>query len=247
MDFLTVGGALLALLAILLGQMFEGGHIGSLINGPAFLIVFGGTLGAIMLQAPVDVFKRAANMAFWVVNPPRTMTGAIIQRVAHWSTIARREGLLGLEKVLDDEREPFIRKALQLLVDGREPTVIRATLEVDIDSKEQYDLSAARLFEAMGGYAPTIGILGAVMGLIHVMENLSEPSKLGAGIATAFVATIYGVGIANLILIPMGNKLKAIVLRQARQREMFMEGVIAIAEGENPRNIEAKLRGFGLP
>lgn len=166
------------------------------------------------------------------------------EKIVNWSNIARREGLLGLEAIAEEEEDPFARKGLQLLVDGGEPEVIRAILEVEIDNKEYQDIQAAKVFDGMGGYSPTIGIIGAVMGLIHVMNNLADPSKLGGGIATAFVATIYGVGFANLLFLPMANKLKSQVHNQTRFREMLVEGVISIAEGENPRNIETRLQGY---
>ncbi len=244
MDLLTIVGIVFAIGAILVGQALEGGHASSLGNLPALLIVGGGTMGAIMIQAPMDVFKRAVSLAVWVVIPPSLDADKIIKKVVGWSNVARKEGLLGLEAASDAERNEFARKGLQLLVDGSEPDTIRGILEVELSAKETFDLAAAKLFESMGGYSPTIGILGAVMGLIHVMENLSDPSKLGAGIATAFVATIYGVGVANLILLPVASKLKAQVQRETQFREMIIEGVIAIAEGENPRNIETKLKGY---
>jgi chemotaxis protein MotA len=152
--------------------------------------------------------------------------------------------LLGLETLAESEPEPFARKGLQLLVDGSEPDTIRAIMEVDLNAREYSDIHAAKVFEGMGGYSPTIGIIGAVMGLIHVMNNLADPAKLGAGIAVAFVATIYGVGLANLFFLPMANKLKNIIHAQTQFREMIVEGIVSIAEGENPRNIETKLRGY---
>ena len=158
--------------------------------------------------------------------------------------MARKEGLLGLEGVADAEPDPYARKGLQLLVDGAEPEVIRSILEVDLFTQESRDLQAAKVFESMGGYAPTIGIIGAVMGLIHVMGNLANPAQLGSGIAVAFVATIYGVASANLVLLPVASKLKSIAMRQSRYREMLLEGILSIAEGENPRSIELKLQGF---
>jgi chemotaxis protein MotA len=161
-----------------------------------------------------------------------------------WALVARKDGLLGLESTAESERDAFAQKGLQLLVDGAETEVIRSVLEVELLSQEERDLQAARLFEAMGGYSPTIGIIGAVMGLIHVMGNLADPSKLGTGIATAFVATIYGVGAANLLLLPVAAKIKTLVRRQSVQREMLIQGFIAIADGENPHTIEMKLEGY---
>ena len=140
--------------------------------------------------------------------------------------------------------DPFARKGLQLLIDGSEPESIRSILDVEVGTKEHFDLQAANIYESMGGYSPTIGIIGAVMGLIHVMGNLSDPSRLGSGIAVAFVATIYGVGSANLVFLPLAKKLKNIVHEQMQYRDMIIEGVVSIAEGENPRNIETKLHGY---
>jgi chemotaxis protein MotA len=244
MDILSITGIILGIGAILIGQQLEGGHIGTLINGPAALIVLGGTTGAALLQTPMPVFVAAVRSYKWIFSPPTMVPDEAIEKIIEWSNIARREGLLGLEAASETEEDMFARKGLQLLVDGSEPETIRSILETEVESKEHFETQAARVWEGMGGYAPTIGIIGAVMGLIHVMGNLSDPSQLGAGIAVAFVATIYGVGSANLILIPSGTKLKAIAADRSRFREMIMEGIISIAEGENPRNIEVKLQGY---
>ena len=244
MDLLAIVGITVAVAAILLGQVWEGGRAASLVNGPALLIVGGGTFGAMMIQAPFDVFRRAMQMLPWVIAPPRGLTREQVRKVVGWGQKARKNGLLGLEDDLDRETDPFARRALQMLVDGKDPATIRMVLEMEINTRENYDLAAARIFESMGGYAPTIGIIGAVMGLIQVMENLSDPTRLGSGIATAFVATIYGVALANLFLLPVANKLKALVRRQSQRRELIMEGVISIADGENPRNIEMKLKSL---
>ncbi|WP_375739170.1 flagellar motor protein [Pseudomonas boanensis] len=244
MDVLSLIGVILALVAIIGGNYLEGGHVSALLNGPAALIVLGGTLAAAFLQTPISVFKRALTIIRWILLPPRVDLPGGINRVVNWSLTARKEGLLGLEMAADSEPDAFARKGLQLLVDGTEPESIRTILEVDLFTQEGRDLQAAKVFESMGGYAPTIGILGAVMGLIHVMGNLADPSQLGNGIAVAFVATIYGVGFANLLLLPVGNKLKSIAIRQSRFREMLLEGILSIAEGENPRSIELKLQGF---
>jgi len=244
MAVLSLIGLILAFVAIVGGNFMEGGHVGALINGPAALIVLGGTLAAALLQSPLSSFKRALQIIRWIFFPPRVDLAGGIDRVVNWSLTARKEGLLGLEGVADAEPDPYARKGLQLLVDGAEPEAIRSILEVDFLTQESRDIQAAKVFESMGGYAPTIGIIGAVMGLIHVMGNLADPSQLGNGIAVAFVATIYGVASANLILLPVANKLKAITLRQSRYREMLLEGLLSIAEGENPRSIELKLQGF---
>ncbi|KRW59482.1 flagellar motor protein [Pseudomonas sp. TTU2014-080ASC] len=244
MDVLSIIGVILAFVAILGGNYLEGGHVSALLNGPAALIVLGGTLGAALLQTPMTVFKRALSIIGWIFLTPQIDLSGGINRVVGWSMTARKEGLLGLEAVADSEADPYARKGLQLLVDGAEPEAIRSILEVDLYTQEARDLQAARVFECMGGYAPTVGIIGAVMGLIHVMGNLADPSMLGSGIAVAFVATIYGVGVANLLLLPIANKLKSVVQRQSRYREMLLEGILSIAEGENPRSIELKLQGF---
>jgi chemotaxis protein MotA len=183
-------------------------------------------------------------MLFWTFLTPADNSDETIEKIVNWSNIARKEGLLGLENIEETESDLFARKGLQLLIDGSEPESIRSIMNVDIGTKEHFDMHAAKVFESMGGYSPTIGILGAVMGLIQVMGNLSDPSKLGSGIAVAFVATIYGVGAANLLFLPIANKLKNIVHRQALMREMIVEGMASIAEGENPRNIETKLLGY---
>ncbi|MFV0455689.1 MAG: flagellar motor protein [Pseudomonas sp.] len=244
MDVLSLIGLILAFVAIVGGNFLEGGHVSALLNGPAALIVLGGTLGAVLLQTPITVFMRAMSIVSWILFPPRIDLAQGISQVSSWSSTARKEGLLGLEPVAETERDPYARKGLQLLVDGAEPEVIRSILEVDLYTQESRDLRAAKVFESMGGYSPTIGIIGAVMGLIHVMGNLADPSQLGGGIAVAFVATIYGVGFANLLVLPIGNKLKNIVHTQTTYREMLLEGVLSIAEGENPRSIEMKLQGF---
>jgi chemotaxis protein MotA len=244
MDILSISGVFVGVSAILLGIMLDGGDISSLVNVPALIIVFGGTFGATLLQFPPAVFVRSMKMLSWVLISRKVDLSAQIDKIIYWSHLARKEGLLGLENALPNEKDPFIKKGLQLLVDGNDSDTIRDILELDIDSKESMGLQAAGLYEAMGGYAPTIGILGAVMGLIHVMQNLTNPGLLGQGIATAFVATIYGVGSANLIFLPVANKLKAHVLALTQAREMLVEGIISIVEGDNPRNIKLKLGGY---
>jgi chemotaxis protein MotA len=230
--------------AVIGGNILEGGHTESLLQLTAFLIVIGGTLGAVMLQTPLTTFMRSIEIMPWIVMPPKFETTQTIQKIVEWSKISRREGLLGLESFAEEEPDAFSKKCLQLLVDGNEPDTIRVIMEVELSTEENRDLMAAKVFESAGGYSPTIGIIGAVMGLIHVMQNLSDPSKLGSGIAVAFVATIYGVGAANMVLLPIANKLKSIIGKQAQFREMIMEGIIAIAEGENARYIESRLQGY---
>ncbi len=244
MDSLSVLGIIVGLGAVLFGQYLEGGHIETLLNGPALLIVLGGTLGAIMLQSPYTAVARAFNLFNWIFKPPTFALDSAISRMIKWSQVARKEGLLGLENQVTHEPDMFVRKGMQLLIDGNEPEVIRETMEIELFAKEELDMQAAHVFESMGAYAPTLGILGAVMGLIHVMGNLADPDQLGGGIAVAFVATVYGVGFANLIFIPCANKLKAVIRKQSHFREMLIEGIVAIAEGENPRSMQGRLRGF---
>lgn len=244
LDVLTLLGILLAFVAVVGGNALEGGHPSSLLQLTAFVIVVGGTLGAILVQTPMAVFLHAMHIARWVFFPPLQEFHKSIDTIVGWGLIARREGLLGLEGEYEKVSDPFAQKGLQLLVDGSEPEVIRNILDVHIANEESHNLRAARVFEGMGGYSPTIGIIGAVMGLIHVMNNLADPNSLGSGIAVAFVATIYGVGLANLLLLPMANKLKTVIDDQVLYREMIMEGLVSIAEGENPRNIESKLQSY---
>lgn len=244
MDKISVLGVLLGIVAIIGGQLLEGGHVASLSQPTALLIVLGGTMGAVMLQSPYATFVRGVRMVRWVWYPPVVDYVQLIKQVSSWSQVSRREGLLALESVINQLKDDFARKGLQLLVDGAEPERLREVLEVEISTYEEEMKLSARIWEAAGGYSPTIGILGAVMGLIHVMENLSDPSKLGAGIAVAFVATIYGVGLANLVFLPMANKLKAHINRLIVQREMIVDGLVGIANGDNPRIIESRLQGY---
>lgn len=244
MDFSSLIGIAVALAGIIGGQLLEGGYVGSLLQSAAFLIVLGGTAGAVMVQSPGRVFVRGVRMVKWVVLPPEFEPQRMIADILRWSHAARKEGLLSLEQHADMAVDPFTHKGLQLLADGAEAEKLREAMEVEIITFEEYHRQAARVWEAAGGYAPTIGILGAVLGLIHVMENLSEPARLGSGIAVAFVATIYGVGLANLVFLPVANKLKVLIARQVLLREILVDGLVSIASGENPRMIENRLLGY---
>ena len=244
MDRGSLIGLGLALLAILGGQTMEGGHIGLFVQPAAFVIVMGGTLGAVLLHYPLPVFLQGVRMAKWVFRPPESEGVQLIRRVVQWSHTARQDGLLALERHLNITPDSFQKAGLQLLIDGANADKLRDTLDVQIASFETNERQAARVWEAAGGYSPTLGILGAVMGLIHVMENLSDPSKLGAGIAVAFVATIYGVGLANLVFLPIANRIKFTIARRVTEREIISDGLIGIAQGDNPRIIEARLKGY---
>jgi len=244
MDLLSLAGLFIGFFALLGGNYLEGGTWQSLLNGPAALIVLGGTFGAAILQTPKPSLQRAITLFPWVFLPPRQEFKKGIYQVVSWAQAARKDGLLGLENMSESEKDHFSKKGLQMLVDGSEPDVIRHVLENDLLVAEQRDFDAVNFYECMGGYAPTIGIIGAVMGLIHVMQHLTDPSELGPGIAIAFVATIYGVALANLFLIPIASKLRHCVREKGQYRELMIEGIIAIADGENPKAIEMKLSGY---
>ncbi len=245
MDALTLIGILTSVLAITIGQFIEGGSIQTLMNVSALLIVLGGTIGAVMVQTPLGTFKRAFIILPWVLTPPRLDFESCRNKIFDLARKARQMGLLSLEDHLEVEKNPLINKGLELLVIGVDKLTIRQVLEDEIERAEERDIHAAQVFESMGGYSPTIGILGAVLGLIQVMRHLSEPSELGLGIAVAFVATIYGVGMANLIFLPVANKLKSYIARQVHYDEMIVEGLVAIASGESPGILLLKLNNFG--
>lgn len=244
MDRLSVIGAVLALASLLVGSMLKGAGLSALWSPAAFVIVVLGTIAAILIQTSMPTFKRALKIVRWVFQPPVQDRVAVIAQIVEWSTTARKQGLLGLEAQVQSQPDPFLRKGLQMVVDGVEPEAIRQMLEIELHGQGSRDLAAAKVWEGMGIYSPTLGIIGAVLGLIAVMKNLADPSKLGQGIAAAFTATIYGIGMANLALLPIASKLKALINAQTEEREMIVEGLIAIAQGENPRNIEARLNGY---
>ena len=244
MDLVSLIGTILAFLVIIIGTILKGSTVGALLNPAAFVIVFFGTAASLMVQTPGAVLKRALGMFPLVYKPPVHNPADLISRVVGWSEISRRQGLLGLEAQIEAESDSFMKKGLQLLVDGGEPEAIRSVLEVEMGTREHVDLVATKVYENAGIYSPTLGIIGAVMGLMAVMQNLADPSKLGHGIAAAFVATIYGVALANMLMLPMSARLKGMVHKQTQMREIFIEGLVSIAQGDNPRQIEAKLQGY---
>jgi chemotaxis protein MotA len=244
MDMLTVVGVIMAFVAVIIGAILKGAGVMALLNPAAFVIVVVGTFAASLIQTPKVTFMRAWKIAPWIFKPPLEDHEQIIAKMVEWSETARKQGLLGLEPALETESDPFAQKALQMLVDGTEPDKIRESLEMELEVKEKANTASAKVFEGLGIYAPTLGIIGAVLGLIAVMKNLADPSKLGPGIAAAFTATIYGIGLANLFFLPIANKLKDVIKNQSHAKEMIIEGIIAIAEGENPRNLETKLKSF---
>ncbi|MCC8539683.1 flagellar motor protein [Xanthomonas axonopodis pv. poinsettiicola] len=244
MDRLSIIGLVLAIVAIVGGSVLKGAGISSLWSPAAFVIVIVGTVAAILLHTSPAVFRRAFKILRWVIRPPVSDRPQLVARIVEWSNIARRQGLLGLEDQLPRQSDAFLRKGLQMLVDGVEPEAMRHMLEIEVDNQERQDLAAAKVFEGMGIYAPTLGIIGAVLGLMAVMKNLADPAMLGHGIAAAFTATIYGIASANLLFLPVAAKLKSVIHCSTNEREMAIEGLIAIAQGENPRNIESKLAGY---
>ena len=235
---------MLAGCAILVGAVLKGAGLMALVSSAAFMIVIVGTVGAICMQTPLRIMRRALHILPWVLKPPLQHPEAVVRKMLEWSNVARKQGLLALEPMVNREKDEFTRKALQLVVDGSEPDTIRGIMEVELETRERTDYMGARVFEGMGVYAPTLGIIGAVLGLMAVLQNLADPSKLGHGIAAAFTATIYGIGLANLFFLPVAAKLKTIVQAQSQFREMIIEGMLSIAQGENPRSIESKLQGF---
>lgn len=247
MDLGTILGLLLAIGAILGGQALEGGSVGSIMQLTAALIVIGGTFGACMVQFPISVFLSSMGSAMHAFFSPKIRNADIIVEITQYANKARRQGIISLEADVENIKDPFLKKALNMAVDGIEPKALRETMEVEMTNIEEEGELPIKFWEAAGGYSPTIGIIGAVLGLIHVMENLTDPSKLGGGIAVAFVATVYGVSLANIVYLPIAGKLKLRHKAHMVSKEIILMGVIAILEGENPRLIEDKLKSYLSP
>jgi chemotaxis protein MotA len=244
MDYPTIIGLVVGFGGILGGQALEGGHIGSVMQAAAAVIVFGGTIGAGLVAFPSNVIKKSLSLAknaFIHIDPNYPV---IISSLVELAGVARRDGVLALEQRLNDIEDPFIKKAIGFVVDGVDANVTRDSLEAEIFKNFEEEVNGGKFWETMGAFSPTIGIIGAVLGLIHVMENLSDPSKLGSGIAVAFVATVYGVGIANLILLPMGKKIIIKAGEEKDRKTVIAEGVLSIQEGLNPRVLEEKLKSY---
>ncbi len=246
-DIASLAGLFGAIALILLGQHLEGGHIGSILQPTAALIVFGGTLGATMLSFPLDVTIGCGKALLSVFMNKQEDLPSLIRELIEFATISRKDGLLALQKPLQEVHDPFLKKALQLVIDGTQEKALREMLEVEIETTEHTHENYAKYLEACGGYAPTVGILGAVLGLIHVMENLSDPSALGGGIATAFVATVYGVGSANLLFLPAAGKLKIMKDEHGKMMTIIVEAIVAIQQGENPTQLKERLKGYLTP
>jgi chemotaxis protein MotA len=244
LDLATCGGLILALGGILGGLILEGGNIRDVAQLTAALIVFGGTLGAVLVTTPVRTLLGAVRKIGLVFASREQNPEAVIEEVIRFATKARRSGIVSLEKDVEAVADPFLRKALGLAVDGMDLSELRKMMDLEIALEEQRNEEQARVYEAAGGYAPTIGIIGAVLGLIQVMKNLENIEEGGRGIAVAFVATVYGVGSANILFLPAGNKLKARARQQALTRELALEGVSAIVEGLNPKLIRMRLEAY---
>jgi chemotaxis protein MotA len=239
-DLTSLLGLALALAGIIVGHTLDGGKFSSLIQPAAFAIVVVGTFGAVLLQTKSKAFVRGVRMLRWVFVTPPDRRQALAREIHLWSLSARRDGLLSLEQYMA-KADPFIQKGLRLVVDGIQPDKLRSLMHTEINNYEFRERQAARIWESAAGYAPTVGILGAVLGLIHVMENLSDPSKLGAGIAVAFVSTIYGVGLANLFFYPVGNKIKGIVTERVAQYEILADVFHDIATGDYTRVLDERV------
>jgi chemotaxis protein MotA len=244
MDIASIGGIILALAGILVGMMIEGGSIMEIVKPTAAMIVCGGTAGACMLQFPMHIFLAACKDIVKVFLHKGHDGEAIVQQIVGFANTARKSGIVSLDGELKNIGDPFLKQALTLAVDGTESSEVRKIMQLELDNKSEIEEKIPAVFEAAGGYSPTVGIIGAVLGLIQVMKNLSDIDEVGRGIATAFVATIYGVAVANLICLPAAGKLKFRHREEVMIKEMMLEGVLSILEGMNPRMIETKLRTF---
>ena len=244
MDKASWGGVVLGLGGIVGGLLLEGGSISQIVQPTAAMIVFGGTLGAVLLQFPLPVVLSAAGRLAHVFFLPNINPGGRVQELVEYAKRARREGIVSLDAELDQIQDSCLQKSLMLAVDGTEPQELRKLMELDFENQAESEEKIPQVFESAGGFSPTIGIIGAVLGLIQVMQHLDKIDEVGKGIAVAFVATIYGVGAANLFLLPVAGKLRIRIREEQVLRELTLEGVVSLLEGMNPRMLETKLRGF---
>lgn len=226
------------------GLLLEGGNLGQIVQPTAAMIVFGGTLGAVMLRFPLPVVLHAMRRFGSVFVTPKDNAQGTIRRLVRYAQKARKDGIVSLDAELPQIEDPFLKKTLMLAVDGTEPEELRKIMELELDNQAEYEEQVPQVFESAGGFAPTIGIIGAVLGLIQVMQHLDKIDEVGRGIAVAFVATLYGVGSANLLYLPVAGKMKLRIREEQIAREMTLEGVASILEGMNPRMLETKLLGF---
>ena len=244
MDKSSVIGVLLAAAGIVAGLLIEGGSLGQILQPTAAMIVFGGTLGAVMLQFPLATVLAAFKKFVQVFIGKQRDVGKALKQILDFANKARRSGIVSLDQDLGKIHDPFLKQAIMLAVDGTEPSELRKIMEIQIENRAEDEERIPAVFESAGGFSPTIGIIGAVLGLIQVMQHLDKIEEVGKGIAVAFVATIYGVGLANLILLPSAGKLKIRIQEERLYKEMMLEGVVSILEGMNPRMIEIKLQSF---
>jgi len=244
MDKASISGLLLAITGILAGLLLEGGSIGQIIQPTAAMIVLGGTIGAVLLQYPMSTIQASIRSLSQIFLSPQDENLKVVGMLVGFASKARRMGLVSLDRDLDSVEEPFLRQALTLAVDGSEPEELRKIMSLTQDARMDGEDRVPAVFESAGGFAPTFGILGAVLGLIQVMQHLDRIEQVGKGIAVAFVATIYGVGAANLFFLPIAGKLRIRIREEQQRREMMLEGVISILEGINPRMLQTKLSGF---
>jgi len=244
LDFSTLTGIVVALAGIVGGLILEGGRFSDISSITAGMIVVAGTLGAVMITTPLHQLLNAARSlpgVFWDSTPSNSES---ISQILHFARQARRTGLTSLESEVNQLDDPFMRKGLSLAVDGADLQDIRRIMELEIELAEHRGEAEAKVFETAGGYSPTIGIIGAVLGLIQVMKHLEDIEKVGHGIAVAFVSTVYGVAFANLLLLPAGAKLRARLESRLKNQELVLEGVLSLAEGMNPMLIQSKLDAY---
>ncbi len=243
-DIATLGGLILAFGGIVGGLVLEGGKLKDVTQLTAAIIVLGGTCGAVMVSTPMNILWGAARRLVHVILDKSETPEAVIDELIGYAASARRNGLVALENDAMNIQDYFLRKALNLAVDGTDLQEIRGMMQLEIELSENQAMAEAKVFDAAGGYSPTIGIIGAVLGLIQVMKNLANIAEVGHGIAVAFVATVYGVGLANIVLLPAATKIKARIESETALRELKLEGVVAIVEGMNPKLIRGKLEAY---
>jgi chemotaxis protein MotA len=243
-DKASWGGVALCLCGVLGGLLLEGGNLSQVLQPTAAMIVFGGTAGAVLIQFPLPVVLEALRRLGHVFWQPKHNPAETVRELVSYANRARREGIVALDAEVSQIQEPFLKKSLMLAVDGTEPQELRTMMELELQNQANHEERIPEVFESAGGFSPTVGILGAVMGLIQVMQHLDKIDEVGRGIAVAFVATIYGVAAANLFLLPSAGKLRIRIHEEQVLREMTIEGVVCILEGMNPRMLEARLWGY---
>jgi chemotaxis protein MotA len=247
MDITTLLGLIVGIVSLILGFTLEGGQIQSLFQVTAALIVFGGTIGAVIVGLPLEQLKEVPKILKIAFTGQKKDPLAVIDDMVQLSMIARREGILALEEKIETYEDEFFKNGIRYVVDGMEPDLVRSILETELSYIESRHAKGIAVFEAAGGFAPTMGIIGTVMGLVQVLGNLSNVGELGPKIATAFIATLYGVASANVIYLPIVNKLKARSKEEVLIRELMIEGILSIQAGENPGILEQKLKAFLSP